>query len=673
MAKLTMKRIELLAMLEDSKDIVDLLQRKGVVDISEFGEETDFYKMSTSATIAQLDKYQTTAKQALDILSYYAPSEGGGMLASFAGRKELTAAEFSQKGEKSDEIFEECLKICALEKSVSDSKASIVRAKTAMDAIEPWLSLDIPMSCSGTENTSVFIGTLPKSYDTNALTQALAVEIPDVDAVEVEVISASAMQCCVAVVCHKSDADAVQGALRNLGFVKPADPTKHPPGERYERLKGEIEEIEKDIESFIADIKSFADKKDDIKFLIDCFAMRKDKYEALGKFGMSGKVFVLRGYVPEPQIEGLSNELSSEFDVAISITEPDYEEEDVPILLDNDDFFVGPIESITEMYSLPSNADVDPNPVMSAIYYLLFGLMLSDAGYGLVMVIAMLWVKKKVPMEKRTIRTCNMWMWCGLATIFWGTLFGSWFGDIYKIVCMQFLGKAEAEVKSLALWFEPVMNPMLLLAFSFLFGIIHLIVGLTVRFHMLVKEGKWLDAVFDVGFIYLILLGIIPIGANFLNYGDVFPQVVKDIGKYMLMAGALGVVLTSGRSSKNIVGKLGGGLYALYNTASGYLGDILSYSRLLALGLSTGVIASVVNTLGTIPKSPVVKGILLVVVFVFGHIVNMAINLIGTYVHTNRLQYVEFFAKFYEGGGTKFSPLSINNNKYYRFKEEKQS
>ena len=149
------------------------------------------------------------------------------------------------------------------------------------------------------------------------------------------------------------------------------------------------------------------------------------------------------------------------------------------------------------------------------------------------------------------------------------------------------------------------------------------------------------------------------------------PQTLTTIGKYVALVGAVLTVLTSGRSAKNIIGKLGGGLYGLYNTASGYLGDILSYSRLLALGLSTGVIATVINLLGTMPGNKIAKLILFIGVFLLGHTANIAINLIGTYVHTNRLQYVEFFSKFYEGGGRSFTPLKADT-KHFRFKEEIQ-
>ena len=142
-----------------------------------------------------------------------------------------------------------------------------------------------------------------------------------------------------------------------------------------------------------------------------------------------------------------------------------------------------------------------------------------------------------------------------------------------------------------------------------------------------------------------------------------------NIAKYVAIAGVVLIVLTNSRSSKNIVARLGGGLYGLYNIASGYLSDILSYSRLLALGLATGSIASVVNMMGAMVQNPVAKAIMLAVVFVVGHALNMAINVLGAYVHTNRLQFVELFSKFYEGGGRAFEPLKFNT-KFFKFKEE---
>ena len=194
---------------------------------------------------------------------------------------------------------------------------------------------------------------------------------------------------------------------------------------------------------------------------------------------------------------------------------------------------------------------------------------------------------------------------------------------------------------------------MKLLLYSFLFGIIHLFAGLAVRFYMLWKDGKKLDAFCDVIPVYLLVAGIAPLGAGIII--DV-PQTLTNVGKYVALVGAVLTVLTSGRSSKNIIGKLGGGLYGLYNTASGYLGDILSYSRLMTLMLAGSVIASVFNTLGAIPGNVV----FFLLVSVAGNGLNFALNLLSCYVHDLRLQCLEYFGKFYQDGGKPFEPLAIN-------------
>ena len=312
---------------------------------------------------------------------------------------------------------------------------------------------------------------------------------------------------------------------------------------------------------------------------------------------------------------------------------------------------------------MPAVKDVDPTPVMSFFYYLFFGMMLSDAGYGLVILIGTTLALKKFRLETTMRRTLEMFRNCGISTLIWGALFGSWFGDIILVVAKEFAGK---EIGSTALWFEPTNDPIKLLLFAFGLGIIHLFVGVAVSFRMTWNEGRKLDAVLDTLPIYMIIIGVVPIGAAIFTE---VPGVLKSIGIPLMTAGAALLLLTSGRSSKSVFGKFFGGLYALYNTATGWLSDILSYSRLLALGLATGSIASVINLIGTMPENIVFKAVLLTVVFVLGHSVNMAINLLGAYVHTDRLQFVELFSKFYTGGGREFQPLTVNT-KYIKFKEE---
>ena len=678
MAKINMKHIQLAATLEESKKIIDFLQFKGNVELKAPEEIDGLTAFSTDATVSKIEKYSDTAQSALKVLNKYVPSKSS-LLAPLKGLPEMSLKEFIEKSDDCDKILGICYDICECEKNITESAAEVARLESAKSAVEPWLGLDIPMQFKGTKTATAYIGTLPDDYTAETLTNALIPLMSEDAGFECEIVSHQKERSCVFVLCENSSAEDMLTALRSLGFAYPADPTKHPPKVRYERLTNQIEKSKALAEESIEKIKSLAENREDIKFVYDAFSIRKDKYEALSKVCTGERIIFLEGYVPENKAEKLKKELEEKFTVALQIDEPS-EDDDVPTMFENKPFAAA-VEPITEMYSMPGKEDIDPNPVMAFFYYMLFGIMLSDAGYGLLMAIGCGIAKFGFKVKGKLKKTVDMYFWCGLATVFWGALFGSWFGDIVTRVASEFFGIANIGAvwnealgfnlfkENIALWFEPVSNPTKLLLFSFLFGIVHLFFGVGASFVKMWKVNNKIGAFCDCIPVFLLIIGIAPIGANIIKAGC-FDASITSVSKWLALAGAVLIVLTSGRDSKNIVGKLGLGLYGLYNAASGWLSDILSYSRLLALGLCTGVIATVINILGTIPEDKTTKAIMLVPVFILGHIVNMAINLIGTYVHTNRLQYVEFFAKFYEGGGRSFTPLKTNT-KYFNIKEEK--
>ena len=225
-----------------------------------------------------------------------------------------------------------------------------------------------------------------------------------------------------------------------------------------------------------------------------------------------------------------------------------------------------------------------------------------------------------------------------------------------------------------ALWFIPLNDPMKLLMYSMLFGMIHLFVGLGIKGYMCLKEKKIMDFFCDVVLWFMLLIGLIlmllpsEIFSSISQIQIVFPDAVNLVAKGLAIAGAVGILLMSGRDKKNPALRLALGAYDLYNI-TGWLSDVLSYSRLLALGLATGVIASVINQMGSMLPNNIAGVILFLAIFVIGHTLNLAINLLGAYVHTNRLQFVEFFGKFYEGGGRAFHPFAPDT-KYVDVKEE---
>ena len=653
MAKLRMKKIELIAPLTDSKKIIELLQRRGVVELCR-NEDEGLEQTSVTTVTGSFDKFRTTVMQALDVLERYEP-EKAALTDMLRGRTEVEKHAFGKSAMQLEKIMNTANEILRCSKAVAEADSETQQLETRCDMLRQWLPLDVPLNFKGTDTTTAFIGTLP--YPVSA--EEFGTRLPEGSSVEI--VSASKEQTNIFVLCYDDVAQETEDALRKNSFASVSENEKFTPAELTEQMMKRCVELEKQRDEAVEKIKKLAENRQQLKFAVDYLAMRKDKYEALSALGFTENTFVLTGFIPEKYCESLRKEIEKKHTAYIEFTDPT-DEEDVPVLLENGRFSA-PVEGITKMYAMPSKDDVDPTPVMAFFYYLFFGMMLSDAGYGLLMVIGTTFALKKFRLEDSMKKTLTMFRNCGISTVIWGALFGSWFGDIVQVVGREFFGR---EIGSIALWFQPLDDPIKLLLFSFGLGILHLFLGVAVSFHMSWKDGRKLDAFCDSVPVYLTVLGVAPLGAGILTE---VPAVLKTIGSYMMIAGVILLVLTAGRSSKSIFGKFFGGLYALYNTATGYLSDILSYSRLLALGLATGSIASVINLIGTMPENKIVKLVLLIVVFAVGHTANLAINLLGAYVHTDRLQFVELFSKFYTGGGREFQPLTVNT-KYIKFKEE---
>lgn len=663
MAKVAMKQIEIAAVLEDSQQIMDLLQRRGIVQIKDCREIDGLNKLNVSQSVSQFDRFLETAKAAKELLLKYSSEEKKSMLAGFAPRRQITAAEFIEKSNEADVLLNKCYEINDLGKRISEDKANAVRNETLAENIAPWIKLDIPMNFTGTEFSQEFIGYFPFSINKDELMIKLAEEVPEADDIEIEIVYSDDTQTCAVVFCLKENGEKVERALRSQGFVKPTDVSPHLPKEQYEIYLAEKDRLLDDIKACEQKLSQLSEYIPKIDFLIDYFSVRSEKYDAIGKLGVSDRVFILDGYIPAKYGDKLKNEIEEKFTAAVSVSDTEPEDENEPVLLKNNSF-AAPVEPITEMYSLPSKKDIDPNGIMAFFYYVFFGMMFSDAGYGLLMVIATAFVILKYKPERQKKNTMLMYMYCGISTMFWGIMYGSFFGDIINVIRTNFLGLDSIR---LYLWKDPQGNDLMsVMVYCFLFGLIHLFVGVAIKGYMLWRDEDKFGAFCETVPIFLAVGGAGPICAGMLV---TIPDSVTNVCKYLAVVGVVLIILTGGRSSKSIGGKIGGGLYAFYNVVSGYLSDILSYSRLLALGLVTGIIGNVINMMGTLPESKITKAVLLIVVFAIGHTINFGINIIGAYVHTNRLQYVEFFSRFYEGGGKKFRPFKANT-KTLRFKEE---
>ena len=671
MAVMPMQRIGIYALKSRRKPILELIQRRGVVEIhAEKAEDAVFRQTDTAPAKARFENNTSTLQAALEALDKLEP-EKKSLLAPLEGRTPIPLSRYEETAGAAGKTLRAASRVNALWKKCADDRAEILRLEAQIRMLEPWSRLDVSMRTTGTASTAAFIGSFPAEYTEEALKAEIARGAPEIDGVAVEVLSAGTQQTFAFLLCHASNGAKLEAFLRSIGFTYPADRSKKPPQARMQDLNARIEKLRAEIDGAEAEIRTYAALRGAMQYTIDYFSMRIEKYDVLGRLWQSPHVFVITGYIPAESAPALEKELTEKFEAYVELETP-AEDEDVPVKLKNN-AFAAPVEGVLESYSMPGRKEIDPSTLMAVFYYFLFGMMLSDAGYGLLMVIGCgIALAKFKNMEESLRKFLKMFLYCGISTVFWGAMFGSFFGDAVTVIGKTFF---NVDIAIPALWFTPLNEPMRLLLFSFLIGVIHLFAGLGAQFYQLARQGLWKDAIFDVVFWYMLVGGGIlyllsmQMFADMVSLGFTLPAAVGTAGAIAAGIGAVGIVLTAGRESRSPFKRLLKGLYGLYGVSS-YLSDILSYSRLLALGLATGVIASVFNQMGAMLGNSPAGVAVFVFAFLVGHTLNLGINVLGAYVHTNRLQFVEFFGKFFEGGSRKFNPFSAKT-KYFKITEEK--
>ncbi len=675
MAIVEMQKLSVCANKKNRKAILELLQSMGCMQITTEGiDDPDLEKMDTQAQRNRFEKSAQMFDQALELLDTYAPEKGG--LALFSGKEEVPRAKLDEIVKNQQKYVAKVNRMLSAQKEIAEHKGTILKDENQIASLQPWMDLDVPMNAKGTKHTAVLIGTLPGTWTQEQLFAAASRDLSGDPAVDARVISTQNDVTCVAVVCLKKDAEAVENALRSEGFAKPSQVMNTVPAQAVENLQKDIELQSKEIEALEKQIASESGSREDFKIAADYYRTRAEKYRLLGTIPQSGNVFFLEGWVPKNQAGKIEQVLTEQFGAAVAVEEPG-ENEVQPTLLHNNKFSES-VEGVLESYGLPTKGHVDPTFIMSFFYVFFFGMMFADGGYGLVMVIACgIVLLKFKDLEEGLHKMVKLFFWCGVSTAVWGFLYGGFFGDLIDTVAKTFFGYTGSEPVLKALWFEPLNNPMKLLIYCMLFGLIHLYFGLGIKGWEYLKDGDVVGFVSDILSWYLFLTGLVLILLPTELFGSIagdsfdFSPVAKlgTFAKVITIVGLLLILVMQERQTKNWVLRILLGAYDIYGV-TGWLSDILSYSRLLALGLASGVIANVVNMMASMFGKSVIGVILFIVIFLVGHTLNFAINVLGAYVHTNRLQFVEFFGKFYEGGGEPFAPFKTEN-KYIHIKEEK--
>lgn len=558
----------------------------------------------------------------------------------------ITLEEYEEVCNNTEELMDKIDEMESINNHITDLRSEKTRLTAFNEQLAPYKGLDIDMNTiKDTESACVFCGVIPSENKDKFTVQIEGKGIYEIS--EGEKVTA------VAVICHKNDKEEVNKVLSENEFVKSSFDFDGTASDKTEENTARINKIDETVKELILSTVDYVRYIPTVKIVYDYCALELAKLDITENSARTKKAIAFEGWVPAEKTEGLKKEIEEKCKrVEIAFRDP--LEEEIPPTATKNSKVVGAFAGITEMFGSPNYRERDPNLFVALFYFLIFGIMIGDAGYGLIMAIAcFLFVKLKKPV-KNSGRMMIMFAFCGISTFIWGTLFGGWFAiDIPED---SFLGKLT--------WFNPLDEPLKMFMLSLGVGVLQIGTGFALSGIAKIKSGNAMKGILsDFGWV-VIFLGLLMLFPNVMVYlnaiegGQEWFGVAGTVGTYIALIGGAMVVIGGAWGKKNPVKMVGGALGSVYG-AINIVSDLLSYSRLFGLGLTTGVIGLVMNELGMIIVDVIGPAgwVIAVVIFVGGHVFNLAINLLGAYVHDSRLQYIEFFGRFYEGSGHAFRPL----------------
>jgi V/A-type H+-transporting ATPase subunit I len=664
MAIAKIKKIEIIGLKDNQDEILTLLQRLGIVDLINIRDRT----VDKSPAIIPSDINLLEIEEAISFLASF--SNKATFLESIANLKPIVYQEELKNVINNfgwQAFINELSVLRSRLKDLIHHKDNLIQRK---QLLLPWRNLGLSLDqMHQTQYCDIFLGILLSRDYQDLLQKALKENINFYS----EVISQDKTNTYLSVLYIREDFERLETILKNYHFNFVTL------GHYKGKVKDNLFEISNDtliLNDQIQEIKNkiiqLTKEQFKLKVIYDHLNVINKRKQADKNLSGQEYTFALSGWIKYKEIKFLEKELSHSFkEIAIFISEPK-EGESVPVVLENRRL-IQPFEFVTQIYGMPKYNELDPTPFLAPFFFLYFGFCVSDAGYGFILVLISWFILKKFKMGSQGNKFWRLFLFCGISTIIIGALTGSWFGNALDLLSQTnkiFLPLKRSK-DSLTL-FDPLKEPTKLLGIALFLGIIQVWFGNIVAGIGNIKNKRYLDIVLDQIPMLTLLFGLTGLGLIFLKLLD---NTHIGLFKYATIFASVALIFTQGRSEKGLGSKFFYGIYNLYNALSGYLSDILSYSRLWALGLVTGVMAMTINLIAmqfsqilvsmipSIDKIIFIKILIsasvIIIIFILGHAISFLINLIGAFVHPVRLQFVEFFSKFFKSGGNSFKPFKI--------------
>lgn len=628
-----MKHLRLLGMESEREALLKAMQDMECVEISSIdGSEealkSGFAKPDDKALMSAQEASRAY-RTALASLDRFAPEKKG----MFRKRQGVSrAAFFSAESEENARTAAETIN--GDTRRLGEIESERTKNETLRATLAPWLTVDAPLG--GADGAlAVFFGTAGLNVTDDAL-KALADSLDGL--LTWQQASSDRSLRYLLVMCHGSVKERALSALRDLGFSTVSFRGMTGTAKENDKALAEnLAALEKERQEIEQRIAGLGGKREALLEASDRAAIALRREEAKSRLVGTDKVFLLEGWLPADRCAEIEKTLKP-FTCAIETREPTEDEyPQVPVQLKNNKL-TRPLNMVTEMYSLPAYGTLDPNPLMAPFFILFYGIMMADMGYGLLMMIASVIISKKYRPKGTSGELFSLLGLCGISTFIMGALTGGFFGDfLTQLVAIVSPGTVFALPKL----FDPLDDLTMILIGSMALGMVQIVTGMAISLIEKCKRKKFLDAFFEE-----ITWWIVFIGIALLALGR---------GAAVLYGGCALVLLGPIVQGKGW-GKLTGVFGSLYNHVTGYFGDILSYTRLMALMLAGSVIAQVFNMLAAMPGNVIA----FIIISMLGNAMNFGLNLLGCYVHDLRLQCLEFFNKFYVDGGKPFRPMTLD-------------